>query len=137
MINIEGLDKAKVLHALWHASHAQGISFLGFTGGFPLERAEELIKKRYDNRGEEDSYRLYFDYVDGHVIKCNLGGDTFDEYLFDRDCGEGAAAKAIENLRNGIVPEPKTQKDIDRDALAAIFGMAVKEKERERMKNEN
>lgn len=136
MINIEGLDKAKVLHALWHASHAQGLSFMGFTGGFPLERAQELIKERDDNRREKDPYRLYFDYVDGHIVKCNLTGDEFDERLFDRDCGEGAAAKAIENLRNGIIPEPKSQMDIDRDALAAIFGMAAAEENKRKEKNE-
>lgn len=100
MIDIKGLDKAEVLHALWHASHTQGLSFLGFKGNFTIERARELINSREDRR-EKDQYKLYFDYVDGHVIKCNLTGDTFDERLFDRDCGEGAATEAIEKLRHG------------------------------------
>lgn len=105
MINIKGLNKAKVLHALWHGSRTQGLSFLGLRGpDFTLERAEEIIKERED-KIDNPNYRYYFDYVDGHVIKCNIGGDEFDERLFDRDCGKNAAAAAIENLRNGDQPQ--------------------------------
>ena len=94
-INIKGLDKAKVLHALWHASHAQGRSFLNLPqGDFTLVMAEMAVKK---------NPRLYFDYVAGHVIKCDLSGDEFNDTLFDRDCGEGAAARAIEKLRDSIL----------------------------------
>lgn len=104
MINIKGLDKAKVLHALWHASHAQGLSFVGLIcSDFTLERAEAFIEAR--ENVDNPNYKYYFDYVDGHVIKCNIGGDEFDESLFDRDCGEGAAAAAIEALRNGNPPQ--------------------------------
>lgn len=93
-INIKGLDKAKVLHALWHASKSQGLSFLGLPqGDFSLGMAEMEVK---------NNPNLYFDYVAGHVIKCDLSGDEFDDYLFDRDCGEGAASKAIEKLRDSI-----------------------------------
>lgn len=114
MVNIEGLDKAKVLHALWHASHAQGMSFIALPKNgedFTISRAEELIRERdeFDN----PNYKLYFDYVDGHVIKCNLYEDEFDETLFDRDCGEGAAAKAIEQLRNGTISVKDTRKEVD------------------------
>ena len=39
MVNIKGLDKAKVLHALWHGSHAQGLSFMGLNPeGFTLSQ---------------------------------------------------------------------------------------------------
>lgn len=98
MINIKGLDKAEVLYSLWHNSHAQGMSFLGLPQKeFTLERAQELIKESgYDPEGENHPSCLYFDYVDGHVIKCNITGDEFDERLYERDCGEGAALKAIE-----------------------------------------
>lgn len=98
MINIKGIDKARVLYALWHASHTQGMSFLGLPkGNFTIERAREIIKERNKSITNVD-YRLYFDYVDGHVIKCNISGDEFDERLFDRDCGIGAAQKAIDDL---------------------------------------
>ena len=95
MVDIRGLDKAEVLHALWRHSHAQGMSFLGLSPeGFTLQKAQELIHER-----EEKNARLYFDYVEGHVIKCDLSGDSFDEFLYDRDCGPGAAENAINELR--------------------------------------
>lgn len=95
MVDIKGLDKAEVLHALWRHSHAQGLSFMGLTPeGFTLEKAQALIKER-----QEKNARLYFDYVEGHVIKCDLSGDSFDEFLYDRDCGPGAAENAINELR--------------------------------------
>lgn len=118
MVDIKGLDKAEVLHALWHASHSQGLSFLGVKGNFTIERARELINSRED-RHENDQYRLYFDYVDGHVIKCNLTGDTFDERLFDRDCGEGRAQIAIDELRNGT--NKNYEYDPMMDLMAGLF----------------
>jgi hypothetical protein len=107
MINIKGLDKAEVLYSLWHNSHAQGMSFLGLPKKeFTLERAQELIKETgYVLEGEYRPGCLYFDYVDGHVIKCDITNDEFDERLYDRDCGEGAAAKAIEYVREGKLNE--------------------------------
>ena len=95
MVNIKGLDKAEVLHVLWRHSHPQGLSFMGLSPeGFTLQKAHELIKER-----QEKNARLYFDYVEGHVIKCDLSGDSFDEFLYDRDCGPGAAEAAIDELR--------------------------------------
>ena len=109
MLNIKGLDKAEVLYSLWHNSHAQGISFLGLPQtkeGFTLDRAKELIKERgYDPEGENRPYCLYFDYVDGHVIKCNITGDEFNEELYERDCGEGSALKAIEYVEQHKLDE--------------------------------
>lgn len=128
MINIKGLDKAEVLLALWKGSHAQGMSFLGMmNGGLTLEKAQDMIHQlqvsAFKRSGEapeltpesNDAYiakfnawlktdpkvQLYFDYVEGHVIKCDISGDEFDERLYDRDCGEGRAVEVIEALRNG------------------------------------
>lgn len=111
MVDIKGLDKAEVLHALWRHSHAQGMSFLGLTPeGFTLEKAQELIKER-----QEKNARLYFDYVEGHVIKCDLTEDSFDEFLYDRDCGAGAAEAAIDELRRftTLKENAKTANKID------------------------
>ena len=109
MIDIKGLDKAEVLYSLYHNSHAQGMSFLGLPQtkeGFTLDRAREIIKERgYDPEGENRPCCLYFDYVEGHVIKCDITNDEFEEGLYDRDCGEGAAAKAIEYVRDGKLNE--------------------------------
>ena len=107
MINIKGLDKAEVLYSLYHNSHAQGMSFLGLPQKeFTLEHARELIKETgYDPEGEYRPGCLYFVYLEGYVIKCDITNDEFDERLYDRDCGEGAAAKAIEYVREGKLNE--------------------------------
>ena len=91
MINIKDLPKAQVLHALWHASKARGL----VGGSFTIEDAQKEIDKQPC---------LYFDYAAGHVIKCDLSKDEFDERLFDRVNGDGAAATAIENIRKGNTP---------------------------------
>lgn len=112
MVNIKGLDKAEVLYALWRHSHVQGLSFMGLSPeGFTLQKAHELIKER-----QEKNARLYFDYVEGHVIKCDLSRDSFDEFLYDRDCGSGAAENAINELRECIAIKEnviKTANEID------------------------
>lgn len=99
MVNIKGLDKAEVLLALWKGSHAQGMSFLGMVnGGLTIEKAQDMIRQM---QVTDSGVQLYFDYVEGHVIKCDITGDEFDPRLYDRDCGEGRAAEVIEALRNG------------------------------------
>ena len=90
MIDISGLDKGEVLFALYNASHYQGLSFLGATSNYTLADAK---------RDYEASPSKYFDYHYGKVLKVDLSEDSFDPRLFDRDCGEGAAAAAIEALR--------------------------------------
>lgn len=107
MVNIKDLDKAEVLFALWRGSHAQGMSFLGMmNGGLTLEMAEEMVGEL-----KENNCRLYFDYVQGHVIKCDISGDEFDPRLYDRDCGEGRAAEVIEALRNDTPIEDEMPAD--------------------------
>lgn len=96
MVSIKGIDKAKVLVALWQHSHAQGLSFLGLRE-LTLFEAEEMINDR-----NKKGIRLYFDYVNGHVIKCDITNDEFDESLYDRDCGSGAAQRAIDSLRKDV-----------------------------------
>ena len=95
MINIKGLEKAKVLKALYDASHVQGMGFLQARDSFTLEDAQKLI---------DENQSLYFDYVYGRVLKVDLSKDEFDEYLFDRDNYNGAAKDAIDALTN---QEPK------------------------------
>ena len=43
--------------------------------------------------------QTYFDYLYGRVLKVDLSGDGFDERLYDRDCGEGAAQRAVDSIR--------------------------------------
>lgn len=109
MVNIKDLDKAEVLFALWRGSHAQGMSFLGMVNGcLTLEKAKDIV-----NELKENNRPLYFDYVMGHVIKCDITGDEFDDRLYDRDCGEGRAAEVIEALRNDTPIEDEMPGDAD------------------------
>lgn len=89
MIDIKGLDKAKVLKALHDHSHTQGMSAFGiFTDNLTIADCREFLKKT-----------KYVDYFNGRVIKVDFSGDSFNETLYDRDCGAGAAAKAVDSIR--------------------------------------
>lgn len=90
MINIKGLDKAEVLAALYNNSKPQGMGFLHFTPeDMTIEEAKNLLKRGMD-----------FDYIQGRVMKVNLDSDIeFEEWLYDRDNGPGAAQRVIDELR--------------------------------------
>lgn len=90
IIDISGLDKGAVLAALYNASRVQGMGFLqAKSGEMTPEEGAEIIARM----------GLYFDYLHGKVLKIDLAGDTLDPRLYDRDLGQGAAARAIEGLR--------------------------------------
>lgn len=40
------------------------------------------------------------DYLGGRPIKCDLGRDTVDPWLYDRDMGAGAFAAVVAKLRD-------------------------------------
>lgn len=91
MVDIKGLDKAEVILALWNGSHEQGMSFLGTKTAHPtIADAREWIERNPS---------MYFDYLNGRVIKCDISGDEFDPRLYDRDCGACAAEAAIAEIR--------------------------------------
>jgi len=85
MIDISKKDKGAVLAALYNNSKAQGMGFMHFdpTPMTPQEGAQVLARS------------TYVDYLKGRVIKCDLSGDTLRPGLYDRDLGEGAAARAV------------------------------------------
>lgn len=91
MVDIKDLDKAEVILALWNGSHEQGMSFLGVKTPHPtIADAREWVERNPS---------MYFDYLNGRVIKCDISGDKFDPRMYDRDCGEGAAEAAIAKIR--------------------------------------
>lgn len=110
MINIKGLNKAEVLKALYDYSHEQGMGiFQTVPRGFvTVEHCEELLRET-----------TYFDYLYGRVLKVDLSGDEFDERLYDRDCGHGAAQRAIDSIKKWEIGnftmalEPDFDVDID------------------------
>ena len=89
MISIKDLNKAEVLKALYDRSHEQGMGFLQAVpkGYVTVQHCEQLLKNQ-----------TYFDYLYGRVMKVDLSGDEFNECLYDRDNGPGAALRAVESV---------------------------------------
>lgn len=92
MINIKGLDKGAVVAALYNASKPLGMGRLQYDPKpMTASDANGLIAAMGD--------KPYFDYLKGRVMKVMLDGDQLDPRLYDRDNGEGAAARAIDAIR--------------------------------------
>lgn len=91
-INIEGLDRAEILAALYNNSQQLGMGFLHSRGrtGMTKDEAAELLKTE-----------SYFDYLHGRVMKISLkeGATTLRPFAYDRDNGQGSAARVIAKLR--------------------------------------
>lgn len=91
MIDIRGLSKADVLIALYNHAKPRGMGYLHYTPtDMTPEQATELLDALPDS---------YFDYVGGRVLKVDLSGTSFNEALYDRDNGTGAAERALAPLR--------------------------------------
>lgn len=104
LIDISGLSKAAVLAALYNASKQQGMGFVHTRGQRDMteeEAAAELGLGDDHVREFGGSFRAqtYFDYLHGRVLKVDLSGDQLNPRLYDRDNGEGAAARVIARLR--------------------------------------
>lgn len=96
-INIQNIDKAALLAALWQRAKTQGMSAWhtqAFNSTLPIETVERDIAECVAAKK-----RLYFDYYCGRVIKTDISGDTLDPWLYDRDNGAGAAAQVVAALR--------------------------------------
>lgn len=106
---ITGIDKAELLAALVNAARPIGMGIL-HAGGGPMTKteAQEWIAadRGHDTASLGAGKALRFDYVKGRPIKCALGGDELNPILYDRDQGEGAAARVVAALRArmGTVP---------------------------------
>ncbi len=86
-IDLTGKNKAKVLASLYNHSKPLGMGMLHYDPTpMTVEDAEEILK-----------VETKFDYVLGRVMKVDLSGDSFDPWLYDRDNGEGAAERAVQD----------------------------------------
>ena len=90
MISIKGLNKGDVLAALFNSAKTQGMGFIHYQSDHVMDstEAEVLLAQQSD-----------FDYVEGRVIKVDLSGDEFDPGGYDRDNGQGSAARLVNTLR--------------------------------------
>ena len=107
MVSTRGLNKAEVIAALYNHARPQGLGFLQYEpGDMTIQEAEEIVL-----RGRP----FYFDYLKGRVMKVNLDSDNeFDERLYDRDNGEGAAQRAIDRMKE-LAPAIKNMEKLARE----------------------
>jgi len=94
-VSIAGLPRAAVLAALFNNSHQQGMGFLQPRGAQPMtvEQAADILAATPHG---------YFDYLHGRVLKVDLSTDDVDPYLYDRDLGPGALARAVDQVRRQV-----------------------------------
>jgi hypothetical protein len=87
-INVSGLDKARILKALYDHSKPQGMGFLAAKPGpISVEECQEILANQN-----------YVDYLHGRIIKTRFDfAEKLDPILYDRDNGVGAAEHAILN----------------------------------------
>ena len=91
IVDIDGLDSAEVLAALYNASKTQGIASFFYTPEqMTIDEAREIMKTQ-----------KYFDYLFGRVMKLYLTSESkeIDVQLYNRDNGDGAAQNIILELR--------------------------------------
>jgi hypothetical protein len=75
-----------VLAKLYNVSKPQGMGFLHYDHqDMTIEEAQKIL----------DSGITYFDYLKGRVMKVDLSDNELDPWLYDRENGRGAAARAI------------------------------------------
>jgi len=97
MIYTKNLSRAQVLAALYNGARPQGMGFLHYNPApMTVEEAQGMLDK---------NPARYFDYLKGRVMKVDLSGvdpaadnSGFDERLYDRDNGRGAAQLLITDL---------------------------------------
>lgn len=87
-MNIANLDKAQVLAALYDNAVSGGNGLMAYDPNpMTIEQARALLERQTS-----------FDWLQGRVMKVDLGKDELDTFLYDRDNGDGAAARALAPL---------------------------------------
>lgn len=90
-MNIQGLNKAAVLAALYNASSPKGKGLAQYNPNpMTLEEARTIL---------DTSSHQRFNYLKGRALKIRLADDEVDTQQYNRNNGEGAAEKAIESLQ--------------------------------------
>ena len=96
VVDISGLDKAKVLIALFAKAMRYGLGcqdcFNNYTedspGNLSYERAQKILEES-----------CYVDYLDGVRMKVDLSGDTLETSNYNYGSGRGVAEREIESLK--------------------------------------
>lgn len=88
-VNIQGLDKVELLHALW--SNQKSASFFTMSG---------IPSPQFDHQEANTAVLERIDYFCGRAIKCDLSKNEVDPGLYDRDAGQGTFEKIVNQLRS-------------------------------------
>lgn len=90
-IDISGLDKAKLLQALFDRATPQDRSLMNYYSNnkLGLTGAENALRNGHG----------YVDRLAGKVMKVNMSGDRLDPFLFNQYNGAGTAEQVVQNLR--------------------------------------
>ena len=86
-INIQGIDKVKLLEALWQKQ---------IVAGFYANM--RLPSPKFDEIEAKKAVLNYIDYFCGRCIKCDISGETADPCLYDRDAGDGVFKKIVDSF---------------------------------------
>lgn len=89
-VDITGIDKAVLLVALYEGAAVLGLGALDRNAGrrLTVEEAKAILEKHFR-----------IDYLWGRPIKVDLSKDLVDPALYDRDAGEGAFARIVDELK--------------------------------------
>lgn len=112
-IEITGLSLGSVLAALWNGTRPLGLGHFHSSPGDHMtsEEGQEIINALKSRQLPDDpppDFRLHTDYVKGRPLKVYFRSNAAEDKtyvgrvdLYDRDAGEGKAAKVIEMVRHG------------------------------------
>lgn len=90
MLDIKGIDKAKILAELYNAAKPSNTDGTNAEAkNMTVDEAAKLLKKQ-----------KYFDTINGRIIQVDLRSDILDTYSYDRSNGEGEGYKVWKKLRN-------------------------------------
>ena len=95
LLDVGDMSAAEVLMRLYNAAgapaHAEAMAWIEYKLGdaMTVEQAQALLATA------PAGARLYVDYLHGRIIKTNVAERPIDPRLYDRDHGQGAAARAL------------------------------------------
>lgn len=100
-IDIHNADRAEILVALYNRARPQGMGFMHhIPEPMDIDDARNLITD-----AQRAGKRIYFDYLNGRVMKVDLSSSPLYVRLYDRDNGRGAAASALRDVAGVEVPD--------------------------------
>lgn len=106
-IDIKGLAKARLLQELYEAAVPKATGFVPAARSRPVGAPDVRVLQESDFAGfiEQQGQPLAFEYLAGHILRCDISGDQLDPRHYDKANGPGTAAKVVEQLRGAIAAE--------------------------------